>query len=273
MRFRLTTVLIVGAALALDASIASAQARSARRIPISKEGGGEVIMRTDTVTVYRTDTLRLFRTDTVTSYRVDTVRVEPVAPVAAVPMAIRQIGGLYFGLDAGAALPTGDFDDGQTGGPHFGAQLGWDPIGSPIGARLDGSFSRFDVRSAYEGLSSSPTIWQFGGDLKLRLPALTPWNSRFQVYAVGGASYNRFKDLVEIDDIGLISVGDTPNLNLNTPLATVDHDWHDAWGWNAGGGVQAGWGRMNVFLESRLMKFNHRVDINQVPVVLGLSWY
>jgi hypothetical protein len=271
MRLRSATVLIVGAALAFDAAIASAQARSARRIPISKEGGGEVVLppRTDTVTVYRTDTLRLFRTDTVTSYRVDTVRVEPVAPIAPMPSGIRQIGGLYFGLDAGAAVPTGNFSDGQTGGPHFGAQLGWDPIGSPVGARLDGSFSRFDVRSAYEGLSSSPTIWQFGGDLKLRLPVLSPWMRRFQIYGVGGASYNRFKDLVEIDDIGIPSVGDV----VSPSVATADHGWHDEWGWNAGGGVQAGWGRMNVFVESRLMRFNHRIDINQVPIVLGLSWY
>lgn len=275
MRLRSAMMFGAMAALAFDATAGSAQARSTRRIPISKEGGIPITKegpppapRIDTLTVYRTDTLRLYRTDTVTVTRVDTVRTEPVA---AVPELVRQIGGFYFGADVGAALPTGAFDDAQTGGPHFGLQIGWDPIGMPIGVRFDGSYSHFDTRSQFEPFANDPQIVQFGGDLKLRLPVLSPWMRRFSVYGIGGLSYNLFKDIVEISQ-GVISVGNTLNLT-NATVATVDNDWHDEWGWNVGGGVQFGWGRTNLFVESRYMQFNHRVDINQVPIVVGLSWF
>jgi hypothetical protein len=64
------------------------------------------------------DTLRLYRTDTVTVRRVDTVRTQPPPPCPA-PEILRQIGGFYFGADIGAALATGDFDNGQTGRATF----------------------------------------------------------------------------------------------------------------------------------------------------------
>jgi hypothetical protein len=265
--------MVVGAiaALMVDVTTGHAQARSTRRIPISKEGGATPAPRVDTLTVYRTDTLRLYRTDTVTIRRIDTVRTEPAPPAAPIPDLVRQIGGFYFGADVGAALPTGAFDDAQTGGPHFGLQLGWDPIGMPVGVRFDGSYSHFDTRSQFEQFANDPQIVQFGGDLKLRLPVLSPWMRRFSVYGVGGVSYNIFKDIVEVSE-GTISVGNAFNLT-NATVATVDNDWHDEWGWNAGGGVQFGWGRTNLFVESRFMQFNHRVDINHVPIVVGLSWF
>ena len=270
MRLRSAMVFGAIAALVFDTTPGSAQVRSTRRIPISKEGGSTPAPRVDTLTVYRTDTLRLYRTDTVTVRRVDTVRTQLVPP-APVPDLMRQIGGFYFGADVGAALPAGPFDEGQTGGPHFGLQVGWDPIGTPVGFRLDGTYSHFDTKSQFEPFANDPQIVQFGGDLKLRLPVLSPWMRRFSVYGVGGISYNIFKDLVEVRE-GTVIIGNTENVT-NIAVAAVDNDWHDEWGWNVGGGVQFGWGRTNLFVESRFMQFNHRVDINQVPIVIGLSWF
>src|SRR6266567_5563715 len=210
MRFRTAALLTVAAAVSVETAVAPAQtdstrrASSTRRIRISKEASGEVVSRVDTVTIYRSDTVRVSRVDTVAgpSYtRVDTVRIEPPLPPP-----LRQIGGLYFGLAGGAAIPTGDLDNAQRGGPHFDGVLGWDPMNMPLGLRLDGSFSRFDVISQFESLSSSPTILQLGLDGKLHLPTIMPWPQRMQVYAVGGASWNRFKDLVESGD-GAITVG------------------------------------------------------------------
>jgi opacity protein-like surface antigen len=275
MRIRNTSIFVLGAVATLALNASAQVTRSTKRIPITKESKGEVIVtRVDTVLVPRTDTLRMTRVDTVYVTRVDTVRLEPpapVMPVVAVPDVVRQIGGFYFGLAAGAALPTGDLDNAQRGGFHFDVPFGWDPIGSPLGVRFDGSYSRFDVISQYEALASNPTIMQLGGDLKLRLPVFSPWAHRFQIYGVGGASWNRFKDIVEVGN-GLISVGEQNAATVPVP-ATVDHDWHSKWGWNAGGGVQFGFGRTNLFVESRVMKFNNRVDLQQVPIVLGLSWY
>ena len=271
MTLRYPLVLGAIAAVTLHATLGSAQARSTRRIPISKEGKegpAPAQPRTDTLTVYRTDTLRLYRTDTVTVRRVDTVRTVP--PPSAAPELLRQIGGFYFGADIGAALATGDFENGQTGGPHLGLQLGWDPIDIPVGLRLDGSYSHFDTRNQFEQFASSPQIWQFGGDVKVRLPVVSPWMRRFSFYGVGGLSYNVFKDLVEVSE-GTVFVGNTPINNVT--VATVDNDWHNEWGWNAGGGVQFGWGRTNLFVESRYIRFNSRININQVPIVLGFSWF
>ena len=76
MSFRFTSKTLSGAAamVAIGASLAAAQSgpTSTRRIPISKEAGGEVTTttpKTDTITLYKTDTLRL--TNTIT--KVDTV--------------------------------------------------------------------------------------------------------------------------------------------------------------------------------------------------------
>ena len=268
MKLRSALMLCAITAMTVNATSGSAQVRSTRRIPISKEPGTAPAPRTDTLTVYRTDTLRLYRTDTVRVMRVDTVRTQPPPPPA--PEILKQIGGFYFGADIGAALATGDFENGQTGGPHLGLQVGWDPIDIPVGLRLDGSYSHFDTRNQFEQFASSPQIWQFGGDVKLRLPVISPWMRRFSVYGVGGLSYNVFKDLVEVSE-GTVFVGNTPINNVT--VATVDNDWHNEWGWNAGGGVQFGWGRTNLFVESRYIRFNSRININQVPIVLGVSWF
>jgi len=280
MKLRHATLFAMAAALSINAATVMAQGsdstrrvRSTTRIPVTKESPGEVTLpRVDTVMVYRTDTVTVYRTDTLTVTRVDTLRVEPTPPpVAVVPQVLRQIGGFYFGLAGGAALPTGDLDNGQTGSFHIDVPFGFDPIGSPIGVRFDAGYSRFDTQSQFESLASSPAIMHFGGDLKLRLPVLSQYASRFSVYGVGGASYNRFKDIVEVGDGG-ISIGDQIGVGGASPTVT-DDSWHSKWGWNAGGGLQFGWGRTNLFVESRLIKFKNRVDINQVPLVLGLTWY
>jgi hypothetical protein len=116
MFHRNTLMLVAGAAIfALNASAASAQdttttrtrrATSTRRIPIAKEAHGEVattVARVDTVTLYKTDTLRLQgRVDTVTTTNTVT-KVDTV--VQTVNLTPRMIGGMYFGLSGGTALP------------------------------------------------------------------------------------------------------------------------------------------------------------------------
>ena len=129
---RKSLLLFAGAALfALDVTAAAAQdttttrrAKSQRRIPVSKEAGGEVatpVVRVDTVTVYKTDTLRMQgRVDTVTTTNTVT-RVDTV--VQNVPMVVRQIGGLYFGLAGGTNLPEG----GLRSVNNVGARIFWQP--------------------------------------------------------------------------------------------------------------------------------------------------
>src|SRR4051812_17515775 len=129
MNMRYTTKYLTGAAamLALGAATASAQqTTSTKRIPISKEAPGEVVMtpRVDTVTVYRTDTVSVRRVDTVqvagpTVYRTDTVQVQPIMRPARLPY------GLYFGLGGGVSAPNGALFTPNSAGPTAQAQLGW----------------------------------------------------------------------------------------------------------------------------------------------------
>jgi len=270
-------MLVAGAAIfALDASAASAQdttrtrPRSTTRIPVTKESPGEIAPpRVDSVMVYRTDTLRLpGRTDTVvttnTITRVDTVSI-PLPPIL-------QIGGFYFGLDGGSSLPAANFNDSDHPGWRFDGMVGIDPLGSWFGARLTGGYANFSPHSYVERVLDNAQVWNVGLDAKFRLIKIQPFSKRVQVYGIAGGTWNHYKDVLE-NDHGILSVGHSLGGNQVLPLL-IDHDWHSGWGYNVGGGAELGWGRTNLFVESRWSKFNgERTGISSVPVVIGLSWF
>jgi opacity protein-like surface antigen len=277
---RYAVLLVAGAAIfALDASAASAQdttrtrPRSTKRIPIAKEASGEVVPRVDTVTVYKTDTLRLQgRVDTVNVTKTETItRVDTVIQ-AALPEVLRQIGGFYIGLAVGSSLPAANFNDSDKPGWRIEVPIGVDPINFPLGVRFNFGYSSYSPHSYAERFVDNAAVMSFNGDLKWRLVKIQPYNKRVQVYGIGGASYNRFKNVIESVD-GRLSVGDVRTVNgvFTTP---VDSDWHGGWGWQAGGGLELGWGITNLFVESRYSRFSGEVSkISHVPLIIGLSWY
>lgn len=278
MRIR-TSPLIVGALLLAGTAMAqtdSTRRRSTERIPISKE-----TPRVDTLTVFRTDTVTRTVTqrihDTVRVRRVDTVRT--AYGVLAPPIRIREIGGFYAGLAFGAAIPSGDeFTNFQSTGWNVTVPVGWDPIGSPAGARLNLAYSQFGKRGVFDQTFATPEIFQTDFDLKIRFPIESPLVRRFQVYGLGGVTYNAFRALAQFDRVsGVVAVGDSIGrsiaINFGFPQI-VDNDWHSAWGWNAGGGLQMGWHRANVFVESRYVHFSHNsFSVAQVPIIIGASWF
>jgi len=274
-------VLVAGAAFfALGTSNASAQdtttrrPTSSQRIRIGKESGGEVttVTRVDTVFSYRTDTLRLpGRTDTVvttnTVVRVDTVQIP-------MPQFLREIGGFYVGVGAGSQIPAANFNDSDKPGWSVNGVIGVDPIGSPFGVRLTGGYSGFNKHSYAEPFLDAAKMMNFGLDLKLRALTLSPFNKRVHFYGIAGGTYNRFKNIIETNH-GVMSVGETliPNNTLTTSTG-LDTDWHSGWGWNAGGGGEIGWGRTNLFIESRFSRFQgENSKISSVPLIIGLSWF
>jgi hypothetical protein len=269
-------MLVAGAAFfALDASAASAQAKppvSTKRIPITKEAPGEVVptVRVDSVMVYRTDTLRLpGRTDTVvttrTLVRVDTVSIP-------VPMVLQQIGGFYFGVGGGSSFPAANFNDSDKPGWRLEGLIGVDPIGSPFGVRLSGGYARYQPHSYASNFLNSAQLMTGALDAKLRLISVSPMSKRIQLYGIAGGTYNRFKDILETNH-GILSIGN--NISRIPGVApTPDHDWHNGWGYNLGGGAEVGWGRTNVFIESRFSRFKgENSNISHVPVVIGVSWF
>jgi hypothetical protein len=283
MRVRIASSVVIAslacaAVAAAQTDTARTRPSSTRRIPISKEAPAPApAPRVDTVTVYHTDTVATTRTDTVTVTRVDTVRAS-AGEVAAVtmPTVLRRIGGFYIGVDGGAAVPSGTgLNTAQSTGWHLDVPFGWDPVGSPLGVRFAAGYSHFDTKNAFENTAfDNPQIWSGDADLKLHLPTVMAWNRRFSIYGIGGASYNRFKSLVQSGEDGLITVGDQTGSGVGIFPTTADNSWHDAWGWNAGGGLEFGFGRTNLFVESRYVRFNRSGgNLSQVPVVVGLSWF
>jgi len=273
-------VLVAGAAIfALGTSSANAQdtttrrPTSSQRIRIGKESGGEVTtVRVDTVYNYRTDTLRLpGRTDTVvttnTVVRVDTVQIP-------MPAFLREIGGLYFGLAGGSVIPAANFNDSDKPGWSVNGVLGVDPIGTPFGFRLTGAYSHFNKHSYAEPFLDAASMMNFGADIKLRALTLSPFNKRVHFYGIAGGTYNRFKNVIE-NNHGVVSVGDTfvPN-NTFTTSTGLDTDWHSGWGYNVGGGGEIGWGRTNLFIETKFSRFQgENSKISTVPLMIGLSWF
>lgn len=265
---------VAGAAIfALDASAGSAQdttrARrpvSTKRIPVTKEAPGEVVVRVDTVTVYRTDTLHLpGKTDTLvrTVTRVDTV----IPPIPR----LRQIGGLYLGVAAGTAMPAADFNNSDHPGWRIEGLLGVDPVGSWLGGRLNVGYSQYTPHDYAQFFVDDAKVFTVGGDAKLRALTINPFKKRVQFYGIGGVSWNRFKNIIE-NNHGVLTIGNGGT--VNGQFLTVDNSWHSGWGWNAGGGVEMGWGITNVFVESRFTRFNGvNTNISHVPLVIGLSWY
>jgi len=272
-------VLVAGAAIfALGTSSANAQdttrARSQQRIRIGKESGGEVttVTRVDTVFSYKTDTLRLpGRTDTVvttnTITRVDTVQIP-------MPAFLREIGGLYFGLAGGSVIPAANFNDSDKPGWSVNGVLGVDPVGTPFGIRLTGAYANFNKHSYAEPFLESAKMMNVGLDLKFRALTLAPFNKRVHFYGIAGGTWNRFKNVIE-NNHGVVNVGDTfvPNGAFRSGLA-LDTDWHNGWGYNVGGGGEVGWGRTNLFIESRFSRFQgENSKISTVPLMIGLSWF
>jgi hypothetical protein len=232
-------------------------------VPVTKEVAGEVV-RVDTVTKYVHDTVTttLYRRDTITVTGATITRYDTTT-VVTVPGWLDRGHGVYFGLGAGSYYPSGGLGGGQIPGYAFQANLGVDPAGSPLGLRLTAGLARPDEAQITSQMGGRPSVMNFTGDLKLRVPFFSSTRfPNFGLYAVGGGALVMYKDLVMEDE------------NKNATLA--DHDWHDAFGWNAGGGATLSLGhKRELFLEARAINFMKSGFENghQLPLILGINWY
>jgi len=276
MRPRIATLFLLGAALSLEAAPALAQVTSERRIPVTKESKGEVAPRVDTVVVtqYKTDTLRIpgapGRVDTVrtTTMMHDTVRVE--VPVIA---AVRKIGGFYWGLAGGGALPAASFNDPNKPGWRIDLPFGIDPIGSPLGLRFDLGYSNNSTHTWVSNVVDAASIMNADADLKFRLGQAKVFDQGFQFYALGGGTWNRFKDVVRINKkTNQYRLGD--DIKTGTVAGLNDHEWESSFGYVVGGGAQIAWGAANFFGEVRYSRVGaDKWPVAHVPVIFGVTFY
>jgi hypothetical protein len=260
-------VLLVFAA---TGALAQNPPRSTKRIPISKEAGGEVVrvdtlVRIDTVTntIYRTDTL------TRTMTRIDTVVVAPP------PVPIRLPAGFYAGLAAGTSSPDGSIFIPNSTGFLGQMHIGWQNAKQFLGGRISGTYTDLGQDSQFsQGVSAQ--LWTMSTDLKLNLPlgrvfGLTP---RLNAYGIGGWTYTWFRNLPHRLDA--VNINTNNDVDLNVAAFRLGEDsWTGRNGWDAGGGLSLMWGRSEVFVESRVLGFSisNSPSARQVPVVFGFNWY
>jgi hypothetical protein len=276
-------LLVAGAAIfTLDASVASAQATSTRRIPITKEAPGEIAPRVDTVTVYKTDTLRTMgRVDTVRVTQTNTVtRVDTV--MQNVPMVAKHIGGVYLGLGAGPNLPFGAIRTVNEAGAMGQVNLGWQSMNMPLGVRLDGSYTQFSDNADYDFLGPKADMWAGNADLRLNLPLFNHFlgsSVLMTPYALGGGSYLRYRNLrMQLHDVnGGYGPQHAVIAGTNSSTSFSNSDFHDNWGWNAGGGLAFHAGKKEIFVEARAIHFN-RDDARygtswSVPITFGVNFF
>lgn len=274
-------MLAAGAAIfALVASAANGQdttrtrrTTSARRIPVAKEQPGEVTVRVDSVTVYKTDTLTVNlpgKTDTLIKTNT-VVRVDTVTQM--IPIKVPNYGGFYIGLAGGSSLPAAAFNNSDHPGWRLEMPIGYDWANSPFGIRVNGGYANFSPHTWVSPVVDNAQMWNIDGDLKLRVATATTHMTEFGIYALGGVSYNWYKNIVEDDD-GVLSVGNirNPNNAFLLPL-NPDTDWHSGWGWNTGAGLEVGRGHGQVFAEVRFNRFDGvATNISNVPLVIGFRY-
>jgi hypothetical protein len=290
-------LLVAGAAFfALDASAASAQdstttkprTRSERRIPVSKESHGEVATpRVDTVTVFRTDTLRMApRVDTVTVTNTVT-RVDTV--VQSVPVITRQVSGWYFGVAGGTNLPSGGLRTVNSVGGTAQLATGYRKLDSYWGVQLDGQYTQFSKSNGFQNLGPKPNVWNINLDGRVDIPGMNRLFGRnvwFTPYIIGGGSWVSYNNLrMQLEELNTT----TTNGEDVHPVVSSG-DYHNDWGWNAGGGIAWHMGRTEVYLESRVVQFSRGssddVTINginvsgrgfesarQIPIIFGLNFF
>jgi hypothetical protein len=281
-------LLVAGAAmLVLNASAATAQTKktpkkstkvtSTKRIPISKEPPAEVPPRVDTVTVYRTDTLRM-------QGRVDTLRL--TGPTVTVHDTVIQnvqvlppmFGGMYFGLGGGPAYPYGSIRTVNEPGYVGQLNLGWQRLHSPLGLRLDGTFTQYAHNADYALLGDQPKVWNLNGDVRLNLPIFEHTLGSavlFTPYVIGGGSWLYYNNLRVKLEGGNGGIGPQHAIIAGATSVTVigtegNSDYESSWGWNAGGGLAFHSGKKEVFVEARWVNFTPK---NNSPGSFDKAWH
>jgi hypothetical protein len=270
MKTRISVLYALGLAAAITlgaAPTANAQqkrAKSQTRIPVRKEVP-VTPPRVDTVTVTRVDTVTVRRTDTVstTVVRYDTVTRMVYPPLQRLP-------GLFFGLGAGANIPMNNiravFDDGYA----LQGQVGYFPMNSPLGLRVDGTWGKLDSYDTTCPTCESPNVWTVGGDVILRMPLDRTSKLNPVLYAFAGGGWSHFGD---VSPQQVVNAGGSPNKQA---WLEGGHAY-----WDVGPGVDFSVGRLHFYAEGRYMTIftkardagNDDLKSHMFPVYGGLKFY
>jgi hypothetical protein len=240
------------------------RAKPAVSIPVRKEP--VTVATHDTVMVTRVDTVTVRRTDTVTTtvMRTDTVTRMVYPPLAKLP-------GVFLALGAGANIPMndirGNFKDSYAGQ----AQLGYFPMNSPLGVRVDGTFGRIHSRERDCRNCANPNLWTVGGDVILRMPLDRTSKLNPVVYIFGGGGWAHFGDITKISapyrgQNQLVQYAQNPARYIDI---SGGHGYYDV-----GPGVDFSLGGLHLYAEGRYMTvMTSGKNSHLFPVYGGIKLY
>jgi opacity protein-like surface antigen len=193
----------------------------------------------------------------------DTIRT-PVTPTMSTEQYGTRRGGWYLGLGAGPNVPTGTVNDFYKTGFNVTVPIGYQPLSSPLGFRVDLGYSRFNGREpGTNGLSAQPddpNIWSATANLTLDLMRFGA-EKRGALYLVGGGGVFRFTDFFNTDR----SDNDVESAFEGSPVTKA--------GLTGGAGLAFPIGKSSLFVESRYTTaYTEGEQTRWVPVVIGLKW-
>jgi hypothetical protein len=216
-------------------------------------------------------------TDTaVTTTTSTTVTTESTGEVPPMRSGMRWGNGFYVGLHGGTQFPQNEINNAYDPGYNVGAMLGWDPVNSPLGLRINGSWNRLNGRTLasqsiggvnFTGAVPNADLYSAFADAKLRLPFGRFLGSTSSIYAIGGAGMTYFRNF----DRFTATTGTTANQSRTGTFNPEDVTRFAA---NLGGGVSWGLGNVSLFVESRWVRvFTQNRNTDYVPLTVGLAFH
>jgi hypothetical protein len=193
----------------------------------------------------------------------DTIRPAVTPSMSSESYGMRR-GGWYVGLGAGPNVPTGAVNDFYKTGFNVELPIGFQPLNSPLGFRVDLGYSRFNGRDAgTNGLTAQPddpNIWSATANLTLDLMKFGQ-DRRGALYLVGGGGVFRFTDFFNTDR----SDNDVSSAFEGSPVTKG--------GLTGGAGLALPVGGASLFVESRYTTaYTQGEETRWIPVVIGLKW-
>ncbi|HEX7123125.1 MAG TPA: hypothetical protein VF178_12190 [Gemmatimonadaceae bacterium] len=216
-------------------------------------------------TTVPTDTSTV-RTDTSTGEVVTQPTTEPdtIGMYPSRPGSGRLGRGFWIGVGGGASVPIGNLHDGgYDTGWNITVPIGWQSASTPWGLRLDLSYDRLNgstIASAPVSVTlSDANVWSGSLDLTLQFPFGSSGSS---FYLMGGGGLHHFTDVGSDNGAAIID---------GTALSSSGKNSLTKAGVNGGAGLNFGFGRAKLFLESRFVSvFTEGKNSNYVPIILGV---
>jgi hypothetical protein len=165
-----------------------------------------------------------------------------VAVAAATSNASAQLSSNQFqiGGAAGIAFPMGDLSDVVNTGYNVTLAVGYKPMLTPIGVRVEAAYNEFGGQAGVNNIN----VPAFTGNLVYALPGVS-----FSPYIIGGAG-------------------------LYTPNIGTGNDRENHFGFNIGGGIKIPLSSsFETFVEARYNKVSvDNFNLSFVPITVGIMW-